>query len=301
MPVCNPSGVNQRTHYFSTGRFNEYDGKDWNRIFWDYEEDGADPIGFAHTHLNADPDLIQQQYRQQMQSSFAKLQESIQTPCYVPFSEHYRFQLQSLCLDADYVIDLHTSSNEGIDYLYYFRDREESARLFQLPVGILLDQYDGDAFDEAFIKPWLALEDCFAQLGRQIRFDVEAWTLELGSAMALNPESISNGMQGIQNYLRHKQVIDSVEPLPGALLEREMRLSTRSTVKKYYAPAGGFIQSRAELGTIVEAGQCLYQLLSFNNEQLPTLIDVQAEQGGLIFDRSINHAVNQGEYVLGVL
>ena len=27
VPVCNPLGVNQRSHFFSTGRFNSYDGK----------------------------------------------------------------------------------------------------------------------------------------------------------------------------------------------------------------------------------------------------------------------------------
>ena len=37
VPVCNPLGTNQRSHFFATGRFNSYDGKNWNRIFWDYE------------------------------------------------------------------------------------------------------------------------------------------------------------------------------------------------------------------------------------------------------------------------
>ena len=34
IPVCNPLGINQRGHFFSTGRFNSYDGINWNRIFW---------------------------------------------------------------------------------------------------------------------------------------------------------------------------------------------------------------------------------------------------------------------------
>ncbi len=71
---------------------------------------------------------------------------------------------------------------------------------------------------------------------------------------------------------------------------------------KYYAPAGGMNRSRVALGTTVEAGETLYQLLSFNKEEkLPILIDVQAEQAGLVFDVSINHALNQGEYVLDIL
>ena len=39
VPVCNPLGTNQRAHFFSTGRFNSYDGINWNRIFWDYEKE----------------------------------------------------------------------------------------------------------------------------------------------------------------------------------------------------------------------------------------------------------------------
>ncbi len=47
VPVCNPLSTNQRTHFFSTGRYNIYDGKDWNRIFWDYEKEGEDLDYFA--------------------------------------------------------------------------------------------------------------------------------------------------------------------------------------------------------------------------------------------------------------
>ncbi|VXD13917.1 Succinylglutamate desuccinylase/aspartoacylase (fragment) [Planktothrix serta PCC 8927] len=39
VPVCNPLSVNQRSHQFSCGRYNPYNGKDWNRIFWDYKSD----------------------------------------------------------------------------------------------------------------------------------------------------------------------------------------------------------------------------------------------------------------------
>jgi len=38
LPVCNPFGVNQRSHHFASGRYNPYDGQDWNRMFWDYEQ-----------------------------------------------------------------------------------------------------------------------------------------------------------------------------------------------------------------------------------------------------------------------
>jgi len=62
------------------------------------------------------------------------------------------------------------------------------------------------------------------------------------------------------------------------------------------------IQSRIQLGSTVKAGEKLYQILSFNKEsQLPTLIDVCAEQDGLVYDVATNQAVNEGEFVLGVI
>jgi len=302
VPVCNPQGVNLRSHYFSAGRFNPYDGKDWNRIFWDYEKTDVDIMAFAKLHLDADLDTIQHHYRQGIQSGFAKLKERLNTPSSAPMFEQYRVQLQSLCLDADYVIDLHTSAGQGLDYLYYFQGREQGARSFLLPVGLLLDRYDGDAFDEAFIKPWLALENCFAQLGREILFDIEAYTLELGSAMQLNPSSVASGIRGIKNYLSQKGLVTDPNLAGLIAADPDTRLLPRDSIRKYYAPVGGMIQFRVVLGGWVETGELLYQILSFNKEgQLPTLVDICAEQSGLVFDISATQAANQGEYVMEIL
>lgn len=300
VPVCNPFSTNQRGHHFSTGRFNAYDGKNWNRIFWDYEKDDSDITAFAQLHMNLEPETIQHHYRQQIQTSFAKLADKIQAPSSVSLADRYRYHLQQLYLDADYVMDLHSSSNQGLDYLYYFPQREDSARSFGLELAVLLDEYDGDTFDEAFIKPWLALETCLAELGRNIRFEVEAWTLELGSAMQMKPDSVAKGVRGVQHYLQAKGMVQGLDALPSAL--PEMRFSTSSQMQDYFAPVGGMIQSRVPLGTIVQAGQPLYQLLNFNRQsQLPTQIEVTAEADSLVFDVSINHAVNTGEYVLATL
>ena len=58
VPACNPLGTNQRRHIFSTGRFNSYDGLNWNRIFWDYEKYCEDLDDFARSQLNYSPEII---------------------------------------------------------------------------------------------------------------------------------------------------------------------------------------------------------------------------------------------------
>jgi uncharacterized protein len=301
VPVCNPMGTNARAHNFSPGRYCVYEFKDWNRIFWDYEKEADDLAGFAKSQLNLDLELVKQNYRALIQQKFVQLLKKITSPSSVLYTEKFRYQLQSLCLDADYLIDLHSSTNQGLNYLYYFRDRETSAKHFLIDLGIWLDEYDGDAFDEAFIKPWLALEECFKQLGREIQFDIEAWTLELGTGMQMIPDAVAKGLRGVKNYLVQKGVLKIADCNLGNTHSLIMKFKTRSKVKKYYAPLGGMIQSRVELGSEVKAGECIYQILSFNKEgKLPTVIDICAEEDGLVYDASINQSVNEGEFVIGI-
>jgi uncharacterized protein len=299
VPVCNPMGTNQRSHNFSTGRYDSYEHKDWNRIFWDYEKEAVDLLDFAKSQINFQPDIVRLNYLSLIKEKFAQISDKINNQSSVSYTYRFSYQLQSLSLDCDYLIDLHTSTNEGLNYLYYFRNRELSAKYFLLDFGILLDEYDGNAFDEAFIKPWLALESCFEKLGKNIKFDVEAWTLELGTGMKIKADSVEKGVRGIKNYLKHKGVLNIPDIAP---LSAEMTFKDRTKAVMYYAPMGGMIQRRMELGTEVKSGDKLYQILSFNKEgKLPRVIDIYASADGLVYDTSINEAVNQGEFVLGVI
>ncbi|GAB4185250.1 MAG: M14 family metallopeptidase [Coleofasciculaceae cyanobacterium] len=302
VPVCNPLSTNQRTHYFSTGRFNVHDGKDWNRIFWDYEKECEDLDAFAQSQVNLDLADIRKNYLERILSSFSKQLAKIHAPSGLPFSERYRYHLQSLCLDANYVIDIHSSSNQAIDYLYCFQSREESAKAFLLDYGTLMNDYDGDAFDEAFMKPWLALEKGLAELGKDIKFDIESWTLELGSGMQMNPDSVKKGVLGIKNYLAQKGILELSDFPLASTTSHLVNFTDKSQIKKYYAPAGGMIRSRVELGSLIKEGQLLYQLISFNKQaELPRIIDICAEADGVVFDVSTNSAVHEGEYVLSVM
>ncbi|MCT7993650.1 succinylglutamate desuccinylase/aspartoacylase domain-containing protein [Laspinema olomoucense] len=301
VPVCNPLGINQRSQHFSSGRYHSYDGKDWNRIFWDYEKEATDIHDFAYSLLNVDPEEIEEYYRQIILTKFHQLLQDINATSGVPFVEQYRYQLQSLSLDANYVIDCHSSTNQGLDYLYCFNSREESAKAFLLDYAILMNEYDGDAFDEAGMKPWLALEKSFAKQGKPIQFDVESWTLELGTGMQMNPQSVAKGLLGIQNYLATKGMLNIPGfPLPETNFHSVIFI-TKDRIRKYYATAGGMIQNRLPLGTVVKTGDCLYQLLSFDKTgEPPKIIDITAVESGLIADISMNYSANQGDYILSI-
>lgn len=299
VPVCNPLATNQRHHFFSTGRFNSYDGKDWNRIFWDYEKEEQDLEAFARSQLDQKIEIIRHNYLQQILACLQQKIARINSPQSLPWAEQYRYHLQSLCLDANYVIDIHSSSNQAIDYLYCFPNREQSAQYFLLEHGILMDKYDGDTFDEAFLKPWLGLENKLAQLGRKVRFDLESWTLELGSGMVMEANSVAKGLAGIKNYLASKRMLHSIPNLNP--VTTDICLANKSQIIKYYAPVGGMVQELINIGTIVKPKTELYQIINFNRDgKVPTVIKVYADADGLVFDSVTNHAVNQGDYILSL-
>ncbi|MEL4897134.1 M14 family zinc carboxypeptidase [Crocosphaera sp. Alani8] len=299
LPVCNPLGTNQRSHHFSSGRFNSYDGKDWNRIFWDYEKVCQNLEEFVNNNIKFDSLTIQENFLQQQKKAFSKQLEKINSYSSAPLFEQYRYQLQSLSMDANHVIDIHSSSNQCIDYLFCFPgQQEESAKYFQIDYGILMDTYDGDAFDEAFMKPWLALEKELENKGRNINLERESWTLELGSGMTMNSQSVNVGFNGIINYLVKKRILN----LPNhSLISKEITLFARQDIQYYYAPTGGMIQNRLSLKNQAKAGEKLYEILSFNKQgKLPEIINICAEKDGFIFDISTNCSVNQGDYVLAL-
>ncbi len=298
VPACNPIGVNTRAHNFASGRFNPYNGRDWNRIFWDWEQEHHGAHTFAEQHLNDDRATIQYAYREFIGHHFEAELAALNAPTGKPVHQRYRTHLQRQALDADLLIDLHSSSNQGMVYTYYFRDRAPSVPYFDLDFAILLDQFDGNAFDEAFINPWLELERAFSALGRSLRFDIEAWTLELGTGMKNDPQAIERGVNGILNYLRQQQVLqDEVD-----VFQRSVPLTRASQLTEYYATVGGFIQQRVAIGTWIQSGDVLYELLRFNKTgQLPQVITVEAQQSGLVYDLSTSEVVNEGEYVLAVM
>lgn len=302
VPACNPMGMNQRSHFFSSGRYNPYDGKDWNRIFWDYNPHQTELDQFAKAHFQSSPETIYQKYREQIHNTFQQETQLTHQPSGVPFSVRYQQTLQSLCLDADVVIDIHSSSNQGIDYLFAFPNQENSAQAFLLDVGLLVTEPDGDTFDEAFLKPWLSLERTFAKLGRDIHFGLASWTLELGSGMNANGASVNKGIKGIKNYLANQGVVNGSDfPLPETETHR-MNLVDKTQLKKYYAPTGGMVQNPSPLNANIIAGDPIYEILQFNKQgKKPELIPVKAEASGMIFDLGTNQAVNEGEYVLSVL
>ncbi len=90
VPVCNPLGTNQRSHLFSTGRFNSYDGTNWNRIFWSYEKECEDLEQFAQSQINNSPELIRKNYFKKIYQAWQQQLTKIEQPSSATVSQQYR-------------------------------------------------------------------------------------------------------------------------------------------------------------------------------------------------------------------
>ncbi|MEI3652760.1 MAG: succinylglutamate desuccinylase/aspartoacylase family protein [Dolichospermum lemmermannii FEM_B0920] len=138
--------------------------------------------------------------------------------------------------------------------------------------------------------------------GQKMIFDKEAWTLELGTGMQMNADSVSKGVRGIKNYLTQKSILEIQDLTQSKTISHQTNFRSLSQLKKYWSPVGGMILSKAALGTSVNQGDLLYQVLTFNKiGELPTTIHVYAEKTGLVYDISINNSVNEGEFVLATM
>ena len=120
--------------------------------------------------------------------------------------------------------------------------------------------------------------------------------------MKINPDSVTKGVRGIKNYLAQKGILEIQEFTQLETISHQTNFRLLSQIKKYWSPAGGMILSKAILGTSVQEGDLLYQVMTFNKTgELPTIINVYAETTGSVYDTSINDSVNEGEFILGIM
>ena len=195
------------------------------------------------------------------------------------------------------MIDIHSSSNDGLDFTYYFPKRETQASWFGFDYSILLDEDGANAFDEAFIWPWIELEKAFEKAGHDIKLAIDGYTLELGSGMKMRPSSVAKGLAGIKNYLANRGVLSAETPQ-----ETTTQCLPSGNITRYRATVGGMIRDRLPLGQAVKTGDKLYEILSFNREgKLPEVTVVNSMVDGIVFDLAINESANQGEYVMSIL
>ncbi|NJN75908.1 MAG: succinylglutamate desuccinylase [Synechococcaceae cyanobacterium RL_1_2] len=269
--------------------------------FWDFNGIDFPWSEFIEESIDLSDEEIQTKFIDVLQLHLNGA-HALDSPRGLPFYQQYRYLLQLLSLDANMTIDIHSSSNNAIDHLYYFPHQKEAMPLFLMNYGIMCGEggYSGNSFNETFLQPWLKLQDLFAASDRKINLDRQSWTLELGNGMDVDAKTVKHGFQGITNYLYHQGILATIPQEPVKDFKTESYLA--KNIREYHAIAGGIITDVAPLGTKIKEGEQLYALMTFDKDgSCPREKIVRSLERGVVFDCLSNYSVHQGDCVVSLL
>lgn len=257
VPNCNPVGTNIKAGEYTLGRFDPVNGTNWNR---GYHFDQAFVEEFATTVNTAESvESIKQRFRAAMKK---QLQDKLAQDWGVGLAQRLNLMLQQLAFDADYVLDLHNGP-VSTRHIYVPEYAKKSASLFNIPHVILIPQVFSGALDEATFCPWWLLTDLVNQQeSRQFNFDVEAFTLEMGSQEVIDFAEGEIDATGILTYLTAKKVLVESELIPKEMSRKAVLLED---YKILYSKQGGIVEYMLKPGESANKGDVLARVLNVDN------------------------------------
>lgn len=254
VPNCNPVGTNIKAGEYTLGRFDPVNGTNWNRgYFYDHQS----VLAFADTvEKNESVSSIKGRFRDHVRQV---IETRLASPWGVPLAQHLNLQLQSLAFDADIVIDLHNGP-VSTRHIYVPEFARASASLFNIPHVILIPNVFAGALDEATFCPWWTLSDALKEkFGTTFDFNVEAFTLEMGSQEVINFTDGEFDASSILSYLNAKGCLDGADYSPKDMTRYAVHLPDYRVL---YTQSGGIVEYVAKPGDKVNAGDVLARMLN---------------------------------------
>lgn len=256
VPYANPVGCNHKNGEYTLGRFDPITGVNWNRMYHFNEQQIP---GFARQHQKSSQEVIEQVFRELLLGDIAdKLDHNVFG---LTTGQRIAYQLQKMAHKADLVLDLHTGPISS-KHLYCPEYAIDSARHFDIPHTIVIpNSFDG-AMDEATFCPWWTLQQMFSELGRELDFNKESFTVELGSQEQIDLDVAYQDAMSILSYLQYKEVIAGGNFRPQAMTRYACYLKD---YKAFYSPMGGMVDYLATFGEPLAAGEPIARILRMDN------------------------------------
>lgn len=255
VPNCNPVGSNLKSGEYTLGRFDPVNGQNWNRA---YHFNQALVEEFAAS-VKPEDDLhtIKQTFRDAIKTG---IDDVLARPWGVGLAEQLNLKLQRFAFDADIVIDLHNGP-VSTRHIYVPEYAKQSARYFNIPHVILIPNSFAGALDEATFCPWWTLQQ---QLSQRFPchtwdFNVEAFTVEMGSQEVIDFTSGEYDARGILSYLSYKHLFSRTIATPDDI--ERMAVALRD-YKILFTKQGGIVEYLAKPGEKIKAGQALAKILN---------------------------------------
>lgn len=300
IPLANPYATNNKHGTYTYGRYNPVTGDNWNRNY-------VDVIKAAHFDIDEfvkendqlswhELKLVFKEKLDQVLTSYIDLLIQKKT-----LSENNKLNLilQKLAAKADGILDLHTGP-VATRYLYAAEYEKEISFVMKFKHILLIPDEFGGAMDEACFMPWIHLREALKRQKREIKLDIESFTLEFGSEETFSMQSASKDVESIVNYLKYKNV------LAGAHDFIDGHYCLLKDYKTIYSPNGGLVDYHFEPGERYLKGDTLasfYNLKHIDPENpiLSCRSTVVAETDGIIINRCPSSSVHQGMELFQVM
>jgi len=261
VPAANPLALGQFLHGDQQGRFDQYDGRNFNR---DYPDLSARVIASVGDVLTDDPKVNTGRIRQALLQALETIEPSAP-------SDRLRYALMRLALLADVVIDLHCDGEAEV-HLYTQPVSLERvlplAALTRCRAVLVADVSGGEPFDEALTKPWGAIAKAFPE--KAVAQGCTSCTLELRGRMDVDRKVAANDAAALVDYLRHIGVLTGHSEIPALPCEPTPLAGSEALV----APISGVVSFSVPLGHQVSEGDVIAEITD------PVTGDVHAVRAG---------------------
>jgi hypothetical protein len=279
VPFANPLGLGQVLHGDHSGRFDFYDGRNFNRDYPDLSE----TVGARVAHdLGSDEAANGALIR-------AALISALQDHQPVGPAETLRHHLLGIALQADVVLDLHC---DGEAEMHLYTQPAAWPRIAPLAAltgcrAVLLAQVSGgNPFDEAVSEPWTALSERFVD--HPIPLGCASTTVELRGRSDVCRDTGMRDAQAIMQYLTCLGVLEGSVDIPPALCEPTPLAGSEALA----APAAGLVSYRVPVGAQVVAGQIVAEITDLDTGNVTP---VQATTSGVFYARPATRIAEAGK------
>tara|TARA_R110001583_G_scaffold116692_1_gene267500 strand:+ start:2811 stop:3926 length:1116 start_codon:yes stop_codon:yes gene_type:complete len=285
VPMANPIGQNQHLMDVHLGRYDLESGQNFNRDYFDTFEPVCKLI---ENKLGNDPEenkkLIRSALRQTVQDWQVETEIHSQQKA-----------LQTLCCDADIIIDMHCDF-EAVQHTYctYYswNSIEPLTKYLNSKANMLADETGGKPFDSSFDMVWQRLQTRFGDI---IPKACQAVTLELCGQADVYHGKGDEDATALLNYLRHLEVVtDQAADIQTTVSAPATDLVAVEPLK---SNMGGVLVLCTEVGTMVEAGQLIAEVINPITDEVQ---QIRASQPGLLFSRSLRRTATAGMLVAHV-
>lgn len=289
VPAANPIGLGQWTDKGIQGRFESYNGVNFNRKYIELTEPVARRIQNRLTD-NAEENV--QTIRNAMLAVLKEQRTDDE-------GEALKNTLMSLSVDADIVLDLHCDYDACL-HIYMgtplWPDAIDLSAQLGSKVTLLATNSGGEPFDEACSKTWWELAETFPK--HPVPSACLSATVELRGIRDVNHDYGKTDAKNLFTFLKRRGFIQGVAPRVPRLLRDATPLSAVEHVK---ATAPGVVIYKREIGEKVQKGDIVAEIVNpLIEESSKRVTKVRCQHGGILFTKLVDRYAKPGRLLVKI-